>query len=72
MSAADEYKAVSTFYETELNRVYRLFDIYREYEGVVNLYTLNRHPGEALEVDAVLYEAFEQMEAAGRLSQVSK
>ena len=65
VSAADEYKAVSAFYETEVTRIYRLLDVYREYEGVVNLYTLNRHPGESFEVDSALYEALAQMEAAG-------
>jgi hypothetical protein len=65
VSAADEYKAVSAYYATEINRIHRLLDVYREHEGVVNLYTLNRRPGEILEVDEALYKVFARMEAAG-------
>ena len=65
VSAADEYKAVSAYYATEITRIHRLLDVYREHEGVVNLYTLNRRPGEILEVDEALYKVFARMEAAG-------
>ena len=62
LSAADEYKQVSTLYATEVSRAYRLFDVHRGYEDVVNLYTINQYPGETFEVDALLYQAFALME----------
>ena len=64
-SAADEYKAVSTLYAAELGRVHRLLDVYRGYENIVNLYTLNQYPGEIFEVDPLLYQAFELTERMG-------
>ena len=62
LSAADEYRKVSSLYAAEVSRAYRLFDVFRSYEDVVNLYTINRYPGETWEVDPVLYEAFALME----------
>ena len=65
LSAADEYRKVSSLYAAEVSRAYRLFDVYRSYEGVVNLHTINQYPGEIWEVDPVLYEAFALMEKMG-------
>ena len=64
MAATDEYKTISALYADEAVRAFRLFDIHRGYEGVVNLYHINRNPGQVLTVDPILYNAFSMAEAA--------
>ena len=47
----DEYQQeVGKFYEG-MKRYHQLYDIYHEYEGMVNLCTLNRRAGETVPVD---------------------
>ncbi len=65
LSATDEYKKISALYASEAGKAYRLFDIYQGYDGVVNLYHINRNPGQVLTVDPILYSAFELMEQTG-------
>ncbi len=65
LSASDEYKSVQSLYTVEVSRIYRLLDVYRDYEDAVNLYTINAHPGETFEVDPILYDAFELIEKTG-------
>ena len=43
-------RTTETIYK-ELDACNRLYDIYEEYPDLVNLCTINRHPGETLEVD---------------------
>lgn len=62
LSAADEHKLITTVYSTEAGKAAELFDVYKSYDDVVNLYTINQKPGEALKVENALYEAFELME----------
>ncbi len=64
-SAADEYKSISSMYSREAMKAYRLFDIYQEYSDVINLYHINNSPNEMLEVDPILYRAFELMQKHG-------
>ena len=64
-SATDEYKKISALYTAEAERVFRLFDIYSGYEGVANLYHINRNPGQVLTVDPILYNAFALIEESG-------
>lgn len=40
----------------ELTRLHRLFDIYNEYDGIVNLCTVNARAGEWVEVDGEIIE----------------
>lgn len=47
---------LSAVYTPALLRVSRLLDAETEYEGLVNIASLNAHPGEDLTVDAELYE----------------
>ncbi len=64
-SAADEYKSIASMYSREAMKAYRLFDIYREYSDVINLYHINNSPNEILEIDPILYRAFELMQKHG-------
>lgn len=64
-NAADEYKSISSMYSREAMKAYRLFDIYREYSEVINLCHINNSPNEMLEVDPILYRAFELMQKHG-------
>lgn len=61
-----EAKDVAKRYTAACQRAYRLFHCRQEFEGVVNLCTLNHRPNEALTVDGALYEALSTVLAGGR------
>ena len=65
LSATKEKRLVENAYTELLNETYKLFDIYNSYDGIVNLYHLNRHHNEELKVSGVLYDAIEKVKAAG-------
>lgn len=58
MSPAAEKKAVDRLYTEATAKAYQLFHTSQGFDGVNNLYYINRHPNEVIEVDEVLYEAF--------------
>lgn len=64
-SASNENRALSALYGSALNTACKALDAYAGYEGVNNLYTLNTHPNAEYTVDPVLYQALEQLQAAG-------
>lgn len=61
-----EAKAAAALYTDACQRAYRLLQSGQEFEGVVNVCTLNRRPNEALTVDAALYEALSTVTGDGR------
>lgn len=61
LSATKEKRAIQGVYGEALKKAYKLFDSYREYEGIANISYLNKHPNEETAVDPELYEAFELM-----------
>ena len=58
MSATAEKKAVSALYADASRTAYQVFHTSQGFDGVHNLYYINQHPNEEIEVDEVLYEAF--------------
>ncbi|MGM9593931.1 MAG: hypothetical protein ACI3U8_06215 [Candidatus Onthomonas sp.] len=65
VSATAEKKAITALYSDATELAFRLFTNDVEYEGVHNVYDINRHPNEVLEVDPLLYEAFALVQAYG-------
>ena len=61
-----EVSGVTNSYTGACQRAYRLFHSDQEFEGVVNVYTINQHPNEVLEVDPGLYAAFSDVVKSGR------
>ena len=59
ISATAEYKAISKIYSEATEKAFMLFTSDLEYENLNNIFYINQHPNEALEVDPVLYHAFE-------------
>lgn len=64
-SPSAERKGVTALYTGLARRAFRLFHAGQPFEGLVNVYDLNRHPNEALEVDPGLYAAFEAVADSG-------
>ncbi|MGN0378378.1 MAG: hypothetical protein ACI4EU_02180 [Butyrivibrio sp.] len=62
-SAMTEKKALTLIYTETLGEAYKIFNNDMSFEGVNNVYELNRHPNEVLVVDDVLYEAFELLQS---------
>lgn len=58
MAASAEYKNVSAAYSEACEKAFKLFNAYTLFEDINNIAYINAHPGEAVEVDPVLYEAF--------------
>lgn len=56
-----ESKAVQNKYTELTVTVYQLFTPYEEIAGVHNVYYINHHYNEEIEVDSVLYNAFEKV-----------
>lgn len=53
-----EERAVTMLYNQAAEKVYKLFHEKEAFEGIVNLYTINRSPNTELEVDEALYNIF--------------
>ncbi len=64
-SASAEQKAVTALYSQLSRTAYELFHATESFDGVNNVYAINHHPNEALEVDGALYAAFETLERTG-------
>lgn len=59
--AAVENKAISALYTQATDEAWKALSD-TEYTGVNNLYTLNAHPNEPVQVDAILYNALRQLD----------
>lgn len=66
MSATAEYRAITEIYSKAGRELYELLDLEAEYQGVVNLYTLNHTPNCEFDVDPRLYQILERMEQSGQ------
>lgn len=58
ISATQEYRDIVSIYSDATMKAYQLFTSYSSYEDINNVYYINQHPNEEIEVDEVLYEAF--------------
>lgn len=58
MSATAENKALISLYTDVMVDAYRIFHNNLEFENVKNVYYVNQHPNEEIEVDEMLYQAF--------------
>ena len=65
MSATAENKALSLLYSEAAVQAYKIFNADISFDGVTNVYDLNQHPNEIMEVDEVLYNAFALLESYG-------
>lgn len=65
LSATAEKKAVKALYTETARTAYQLFHTSQGFDGVHNLYYINHHPNEEIEVDEVLYQAFAAIERYG-------
>lgn len=59
VDATAENKALKIVYTDVCEMAHKLFHNKETFEGVTNVYYINRHPNEVIEVDAGLYKAFE-------------
>jgi len=62
MSITAEKKGVIALYTEVMEDAYQIFHNNAEIEGVKNLYYLNRHTNEEIQVDDMLYHAFELLQ----------
>lgn len=60
-----ERKGVTALYTDLARRAFQLFHANQSFEGVVNVYDLNRRPNETVEVDPGLYAAFSSLADSG-------
>ena len=60
----DEKSAVTDLYVQAAADAYRIFGEEKQ-EGVYNIYYLNRHPGQTVEIHPELYRAFQTLENSG-------
>lgn len=65
LSATAEKRAVKKLYSELTRTSYQLFHTSQGFDGVHNLYYINQHPNEEIEVDEMLYEAFSMIEKHG-------
>ena len=65
MSAAAEKKALARLYSDAAVNAYRLFSADEAFQGVNNLWYLNRHPNETVALDPALYDALATATASG-------
>lgn len=59
MNAGTEYRTICSLYTDGCVTAYRLFNNDSGFDGLVNVYEINQHPNEVLQVDEALYRALE-------------
>ncbi len=62
-SPSSERKELTALYSELCTHAYKLFSATQGYDGVHNIYYINHHVGEAVEVEPELYDVFELIEA---------
>lgn len=65
-ASSEDVKAAAALYTDACQRAYRLFLCEEEFDGVVNVCTINHRPNEVLTVDPALYKAFSTAVEGGR------
>ena len=65
ISASAENRRLTAIYTDAAERAYQLFTGDLGYQGVHNVYYLNQHVNEEIEVDTALYRVFEQIALSG-------
>ena len=65
VTSSVEFRQLKSLYTSLLERVAPLFDAETGYEGVNNIYYINRHINEQIVVDELLYSAFEKINENG-------
>lgn len=63
--AATESRALTSLYTEACQTAYQMFTNDAEYEDMNNVFSINGHPNEELEVEPALYEAFAALEEYG-------
>ena len=63
-SPTKEYKEVSNIYETSMTYAYSLFDSYKGYDNVNNVYYINNNPNKEIAIEGLLYNAFKDVKAS--------
>lgn len=61
-NATAVHKQISALYGEGCVKTYQLFTAEEEVEGVHNMHYLNAHPNEVVDVDPLLYSAFQKLE----------
>lgn len=65
VNATAEKKALTLLYTDSIVKAYKMFSMDESFEGITNVYDLNRHPNETMVVDDALYHAFELIAETG-------
>ena len=65
LSATEEYKRIADLYTDCALHAYKAFSANEAFEGINNLWYLNHHPNETVEVDGLLYGALEKAVRSG-------
>ena len=65
VTSSAEYKSLQSLYVSLLDRAAPLFDADNGYDGINNVYYINRHPNEQIVIDELLYSALEEIESYG-------
>lgn len=66
LSYTADRKGAASLYTRLCREAFQLFHSREAFEGVTNIYTINHHPNETLEVDPGLYAAFSAVVKSGR------
>lgn len=60
-SAAADLSEITEIYTQATVKAYRLFNVDSGFDDVKNIYYINNHPNEIIQVDSVLYKAFKML-----------
>lgn len=71
VNATAEKKALTLLYTDSIVKAYKMFSMDESFEGITNVYDLNRHPNETMVVDDALYHAFELIAETGNRANLS-
>lgn len=61
LSSKEEEGLISAEYTKAIEYSYKLLNKYKEYDGINNLYYINNHPNEEIEIDGFLYSSLQNI-----------
>ena len=67
LDSKTEEKLISAEYTKAIEYSYKLLNKYKEYQDIKNLYYINNHPNEEIEVDEYLYDSLKMVSSSSYL-----